>query len=105
MFQGLLHKATEEMDVATCLSSSTVKVLKIFISEEEIEKVKHILETMPHLEQLVLYYDSYFDGDVKVSSQLQMLTRVASPQCKVQLIPIASTLSVSSTVPTSVSTK
>ncbi|KAL1208126.1 putative F-box/LRR-repeat protein [Cardamine amara subsp. amara] len=94
VFQGL-HKAyTEEKDdVATCLSSSLVKVLKIFISDEEIEKqidkVKHFLETMPHLEQLVLYYDSSFDGDVKVSSQLQMLTRVTSTKCKVvQLIPI-----------------
>ncbi|KAL1189743.1 putative F-box/LRR-repeat protein [Cardamine amara subsp. amara] len=109
VFQGLLYKATEKKDVATCLSSSPVKVIEIFFSGEQIEKqmevVKHFLETMPHLEQLVLYYDSSFDGDVKVSWQLQMLTRVASPRCKVQLIPIASALSVSYTVPTSVSTK
>ncbi|XP_020880541.1 putative F-box/LRR-repeat protein At3g59170 [Arabidopsis lyrata subsp. lyrata] len=82
VFQGLLHRDTEE-DVA--ISSSSVKVLKIFISDEkvkkQIEKVKHFMETMPRLEQLVLYYD------VKVSSQLQMLSRLASSKCKIHLIP------------------
>lgn len=83
MFQGLLYRDSEDEEVA--ISSSSVKVLKIFISddkiEKQIEKVKHFLEAMPHLEQLVVYYD------VKVSSQLQMLSRLASPKCKVQLIP------------------
>jgi len=82
MFQGLLHRDNKE-DVA--ISSSSVKVLKIFLSgdklKKQIEKVKHFLKTMPRLEQLVFYYD------VKVLSQLHMLSRLASPKCKIHLIP------------------
>ncbi|CAA0387375.1 unnamed protein product [Arabidopsis thaliana] len=82
VFQGLLHRDNKE-DVA--ISSSSVKVLKIFLSgdklKKQIEKVKHFLKTMPRLEQLVFYYD------VKVLSQLHMLSRLASPKCKIHLIP------------------
>ncbi|KFK35159.1 hypothetical protein AALP_AA5G246400 [Arabis alpina] len=119
VFQGLLHKATdkcgdvclckpreeEKEEVPSCLSSSPVKVLKILMNNDKIEKqmeqVKHFLETMPHLEQLVLYYESSFDEEVL--AQLQIQTRAASPKCKVKLIP--GNLSVSSAVPSSVSTK
>ncbi|KAL9295500.1 putative F-box/LRR-repeat protein [Arabidopsis thaliana] len=73
VFQGLLHRDTKEEGVA---------IIKI---EKQIEKVKHFLETMPHLEQLVLHYDSSIDGDMK---QLLMLSSLASPKCKVQLIPL-----------------
>ncbi|KFK35155.1 hypothetical protein AALP_AA5G245900, partial [Arabis alpina] len=100
---GLLHKATdkcgdmclckpreeEKDEVPSCLSSSLVKVVKILMNdgkiEKQIEQVKHFLETMQHLEELVLYCDSSFDEEV--SSQLQKLTPVASPKCKVKLIP------------------
>lgn len=98
-FQGLLHRCRDEClcksrdkDNLTCLSTSPVKVVKILIDDGQIEKhveqVKHLLESMPNLEQLVLYYDSSFDQDlVQVSTQLQMLTRIASPKCMVQLVP------------------
>ncbi|EOA23947.1 hypothetical protein CARUB_v10017163mg [Capsella rubella] len=86
VFKELLHRDTEEEEEDIAISSSSVRVLKIFISDDEkiekkIEKVKQFLETMPNLQQLVLYYD------VKVSSQLQMLSRLASPKCKIHLIP------------------
>ncbi|XP_010473842.1 PREDICTED: putative F-box/LRR-repeat protein At3g59170 [Camelina sativa] len=85
VFQDLLH-IDIEAEEHVAISSISVKVLKIFISdaekiEKKIEKVKHFLETMPNVQQLVLYYG------VKVSSQLQMLSRLASPKCKIHLIP------------------
>ncbi|VYS52346.1 unnamed protein product [Arabidopsis thaliana] len=106
VFQGLHHKDTiicEEVDgclckysedIPTCLSSSPVKVVKVWKFGEknynndmkkQIEQVKHFLETMPNLEQMILYYDTPYDDDVlEVSKQLQMLPRVASAKCKIQ---------------------
>ncbi|KAG7579062.1 F-box domain [Arabidopsis thaliana x Arabidopsis arenosa] len=109
VFQGLHHKDTikcEEVDgclckysedIPTCLSSSPVKVVKVWKFGEknyyyndikkQIEQVKHFLETMPNLEQMILYYDTPYDDDVlEVSKQLQKLTRVASAKCKIQVI-------------------
>ncbi|KAJ0246660.1 F-box/LRR-repeat protein [Hirschfeldia incana] len=120
VFEGLHHKfancgeedmclckSWEEEDIPTCLSSSPVKVLKIlkfgeiFGYEdivEQIKQVQHFLETMPNLEQLVLYYDTSFDKDVnEVSAQLQSHPRVASPKCKISVI--SDNLCLSSTVP------
>ncbi|KAL9299386.1 putative FBD domain-containing protein [Arabidopsis thaliana] len=106
--EGLHHKDTiicEEVDgclckysedIPTCLSSSPVKVVKVWKFGEknynndmkkQIEQVKHFLETMPNLEQMILYYDTPYDDDVlAVSKQLQMLPRVASAKCKIQVI-------------------
>ncbi|KAL9840694.1 putative FBD domain-containing protein [Arabidopsis thaliana] len=55
--------------------------------KKQIEQVKHFQETMPNLEQMILYYDTSYDDDVlDVSMQLQMLHRVASAKCKIQVI-------------------
>ncbi|ESQ44167.1 hypothetical protein EUTSA_v10005909mg [Eutrema salsugineum] len=108
---GCLCKPCE--DTTTCLSSSPVKVLKIlkfgeifddYDIEEQIKQVKHFLETMPNLEQLILYYDTSFDEDVnEVSTQLQRHPRAASSKCKIQVI--SDNLCLSSTVPSTVTTK
>ncbi|XP_056841795.1 putative F-box protein At1g58310 [Raphanus sativus] len=125
VFEGLHHKIKNcgeedmclckpwEEDIPTCLSSSPVKVLKILKFgeifgdediEEQIKQVQHFLETMPNLEQLVLYYDTSFDEDVNiVSAQLQWHPRVASPKCKISVI--SDSLFLSSTVPCSVVSK
>ncbi|CAL9242138.1 unnamed protein product [Arabidopsis halleri] len=101
MIQGYNHKSTIKcVDVdgclckssgesPTCLSSSPVKVLKILKfgeicddKEMQMELVEHFLETMPKLEQMILYYDTPLDEDViEVSKQLEMLPRVASANC------------------------
>ncbi|KAL1191568.1 putative F-box/LRR-repeat protein [Cardamine amara subsp. amara] len=88
VFKGLHHKYTNRCEVKdgclcnmvvhTCLSSSPVKVLKILKfgetfdhdddTEKQIEQVKHFLETMPSLEQVMLYYNTPIitnDQDVK----------------------------------------
>ncbi|XP_018490648.1 F-box/LRR-repeat protein At3g59250 [Raphanus sativus] len=123
VFEGLHHKFANcwEEDkclcnlwmayISTCLSSSPVKVLKILkFGEifgddedivEQIKQVQHFLETMPNLEQLVLYYETSFDEDVnEVSAQLQWHPKVASPKCKITVISDNHCLS--STVPCSV---
>ncbi|KAG7636173.1 FBD domain [Arabidopsis thaliana x Arabidopsis arenosa] len=109
VFQGLHHKDTikcEEVDgclckyfedIPTCLSSSPVKVVKVLKFGEtffnyddmkkQLEQDKHFLETMPNLEQMILYYNTPYDNDVlEVSKQLQILPRVASTKCKIQVI-------------------
>lgn len=117
MFQGLVHKAMDgcgdmclckpgEEGVPSCLSSSPVKVLKIleigkngdFYDDIEIGQIKYFLETMPNLEQMILYYNTPFDEDViEVSSQLERLvSKVASSKCIVQVI--SDNLSLSSTL-------
>lgn len=120
LLQGLLHKATDRCgDVCRCkppeniptycLSSSPVKVLKILMFGEiddktELEQIKHFLESMPHLEQLIIYCDKSIDGNlVKVSKQLQEIPRVASAKCKIQVI--SDNLNLSFTVPSSSSMK
>ncbi|ESQ44164.1 hypothetical protein EUTSA_v10005952mg [Eutrema salsugineum] len=69
-----------------CISSSPVKMLEDDF-EKQTEMIKYFLETMPNLEQVILYYDTPFDVDLKiVSTQFQMLEKVASPKCNIQVI-------------------
>ncbi|CAL9223883.1 unnamed protein product [Arabidopsis halleri] len=100
-----------EVVARTCLSSSPVKVLKIlnfgeicddhedvedddedeefvYCLREQIEHVEHFIEKMPHLEQVILHYYTSSDEDVmmKVFKKLEKLPRVASANCKIQLI-------------------
>ncbi|KAG7611474.1 FBD domain [Arabidopsis suecica] len=95
-----------------CLSSSPVKVLKIlnfgeicdvheddvddeddedeefvYCLREQIEHVEYFIEKMPNLEQVILCYYTSNDEDVmKVFKKLENLPRVASTNCKIQLI-------------------
>lgn len=58
--------------------------------ENRVEHIKHFLETMLNPELTLSFFvcnDSPFEQDVKVSTQLQMLTRVASPKCSVMFRP------------------
>ncbi|XP_020875437.1 LOW QUALITY PROTEIN: putative F-box/LRR-repeat protein At5g41630 [Arabidopsis lyrata subsp. lyrata] len=100
-----------EVVARTCLSSSPVKVLKIlnfgeicddhedvevddedeefvYCLREQIEHVEHFIEKMPNLEQVILHYYTSNDEDVmmKVFKKLEKLPRVASANCKIQLI-------------------
>lgn len=52
--------------------------------ENQMEHIKHFLETMPRLEKLTIY--SIDDNVNEVSSQLKSLPRVASPNCEIQVI-------------------
>lgn len=55
--------------------------------ERQTDLIEHFLESMPNLEQVILFYDTTYDDDLKiVSTQLQMLEKVASPKCKIQVI-------------------
>lgn len=88
-----------------------MKVLKIFLFEDndeedgsEIRQMKHFLEKMPHLEQLIVYYNTSYDPAVfELSKKLQKIPRIASPKCKIQVI--SKNLSLSSTLPCSLTTK
>lgn len=85
-------------DIDVCLSSSPVKVIKILNFGEEdtefeenvadkIKQVKQFLETMPELEQVMLFYNTPEVEDVmKVFKELQKLPRVASAKCEIQII-------------------
>ncbi|XP_010413724.1 PREDICTED: putative F-box/FBD/LRR-repeat protein At3g59240 [Camelina sativa] len=110
VFEGLHHKKTVKCedgdgclckssseDIRSCLSSSPVKVLKILkfgeISfycddtekQKQMEQVKHFLETMPSLEQMIVCYNTRIDEDLK--GQLERLVpRGASSKCSIQLI-------------------
>ncbi|XP_019100976.1 PREDICTED: putative F-box/LRR-repeat protein At3g59230 [Camelina sativa] len=105
VFDGLHHKYTIKCgdvdgclckisgEVPTCLSSSPVKALKVLrfgetgIEENQIELIKHFLETMPRLEKLTVHYDTSIDDDlIKVSSQLNNFAREASPNCEIHVI-------------------
>ncbi|WZZ66635.1 hypothetical protein YC2023_078005 [Brassica napus] len=104
MIQGLSHTFTVKCmdvdgclckfsgEVPTCLSSSPVKVLKILRFgdsgvEKETDLIKHFLETMPQLEQLMIYYDTLFDDSViELSSELKSFPTKASPSCEIQVI-------------------
>ncbi|KAJ0255543.1 F-box/LRR-repeat protein [Hirschfeldia incana] len=103
VFDGLSHSFTVKCmdvdgclckfsgEVPTCLSSSPVKVLKILRFGDNVEKekdlTKHFLETMPRLEQLMIYYDTLFDDDVfELSSELKRFPTKASPICEIQVI-------------------
>ncbi|CAF2173850.1 unnamed protein product [Brassica napus] len=104
VFEGLSHTYTvkcENVDgclckfsgeVPICLSSSPVKVLQIMGFgeagvERETELIKYFLETVPQLEQLIVYYDTLFDDDViELSSELKRFPTKASPSCEIQVI-------------------
>ncbi|EOA23798.1 hypothetical protein CARUB_v10017012mg [Capsella rubella] len=95
----------------SCLSSSPVKVLKIFLFDDndeedgsEVRQIKYFLEKMPRLEQLLVYYDtSYEPAVLDLSKKLQMTSKVASPKCKIQVV--SENLSLSCTVPSFLTTK
>ncbi|RID54521.1 hypothetical protein BRARA_G01836 [Brassica rapa] len=91
VFEGLSHTYTVKCgdvdgclckfsgEVPTCLSSSPVK--------RERQLIKYFLETMPRLEQLIVYYDTFFDDDViELSSELKRFPTKASPSCEIQVI-------------------
>ncbi|VVA92988.1 unnamed protein product [Arabis nemorensis] len=119
IFHGLLHKSTDRCgdvcrckplkDNPTCLSSSPVKVIKIrkfgeIDNNTELAQIKHFLESMPHLEQLVVCYDTSIEENLlKVSKQLQKLPTLASAKCKIQVI--SNNLSISFTLSSSLSMK
>ncbi|XP_018459995.1 F-box/LRR-repeat protein At3g59210 [Raphanus sativus] len=108
VFQGLIHKATDKCgDVCLCkglqkisssLSHCPVKFLKILkfgeacgdddeVEDMEMEMIKHFVEKMLNLEQLIIYYNTSIKDDlVEVLNQLQMLPEVASFKCKIQVI-------------------
>lgn len=53
----------------------------------EMEMIKHFVEKMLNLEQLIIYYNTSIKDDlVEVLNQLQMLPEVASFKCKIQVI-------------------
>ncbi|KAL1189741.1 F-box/LRR-repeat protein [Cardamine amara subsp. amara] len=91
----------------SCLLTSPVKVLKIFLFEDndeedgsEIRQMKHFLEKMPRLEELIVYYNTAYDSAVfELSKNLQKIPRIASAKCKIQVI--SENLSLSSTLPCS----
>ncbi|CAH2063575.1 unnamed protein product [Thlaspi arvense] len=116
VFKGLIHKRNNGCgnlcccnppEHPSCLSSSPVKVLKVIMSEiyeeedpREIEQMKHFLETMPCLEQLIVYYNTSYDPAVfGLSKKLQKIDGIASPKCLIRVI--SQNLSLSSTVPCS----
>ncbi|EFH46886.1 predicted protein [Arabidopsis lyrata subsp. lyrata] len=55
---------------------------------DQIEHVEHFIEKMPNLEQVILHYYTSNDEDLmmKVFKKLENLPRVASANCKIQLI-------------------
>ncbi|KAF8085190.1 hypothetical protein N665_0676s0004 [Sinapis alba] len=119
IFKGLVHKSTDgcgnlcdckPLKNPACLSSSVVKVLKIVLSVDvdddgiEIEQIKHFVEKMPRLEQLVVYFNISYDPSVfDLSKKLQSIPRIASPKCNIQVI--SPNLSLSSTLPSTLSKK
>ncbi|CAL9245801.1 unnamed protein product [Arabidopsis halleri] len=94
----------------SCLSSSPVKVLKIFLFDDndeedgsEMRQIKYFLEKMPRLEELIVYYNTSYDPAVlELSKKLQKIPKIASPKCKIQVI--SENLSLSSTVPSFLTT-
>lgn len=95
------------------LSSSPVKILKVLKfgeitnykddMDKQTDLIRYFVETMPNLEQVILYYDTPLDGDLSiVSTGFQMLEKVASTKCKIQVI--SDDISFSSTVHSSSST-
>ncbi|KAG2324753.1 hypothetical protein Bca4012_039267 [Brassica carinata] len=79
------------------LSSSPVKKLKVLKfgeitnhkddMDKQTDLINYFVETMPNLEEVVLYYDTPFDSDLEiVSNGFQQLEKVASTKCKIQVI-------------------
>ncbi|KAF8085191.1 hypothetical protein N665_0676s0005 [Sinapis alba] len=89
------------------LSSSPVKKLKVLKfgeitnykddMDKQTDLINYFVESMPNLEQVVLYYDTPFDSDLEiVSNGFQMLEKVGSTKCKIQVV--SDNISFSSTV-------
>ncbi|KAG2260770.1 hypothetical protein Bca52824_080064 [Brassica carinata] len=89
------------------LSSSPVKKLKVLkfgeISsniddmDKQMDLINYFVETMPNLEEVVLYCVTPFDGYVEIVSKgFQKLEKVASTKCKIRVI--SDEISFSSTV-------
>ncbi|XP_056846936.1 F-box/LRR-repeat protein At3g59190-like [Raphanus sativus] len=89
------------------LSSSPVKKLKVLKfgeitnrkddMDKQTDLINYFVETMPNLEEVVLYYDTPFDSDLEiVSNEFQQLEKVASTKCKIQVI--SDNISISTTV-------
>lgn len=79
------------------LASSPVKKLKVLKfgeitnrkddMDKQSDLINYFVETMPNLEEVVLYYDTPFDSDLEiVSNEFQQLEKVASTKCKIQVI-------------------
>nr|VDC99579.1 unnamed protein product [Brassica rapa] len=79
------------------LSSSPVKKLKVLKfgeitnykddMDKQSDLINHFVQTMPNLEEVVLYYDTPFDSDLEiVSNGFQQLEKVASTKCKIQVV-------------------
>ncbi|CAN6898827.1 unnamed protein product [Brassica oleracea] len=119
VFKGFVHKSTKgcgnmclckPLKNPSCLSSSAVKVLKIILSVHidddgmEEEQIKHFLEKMPRLEQLVVYFNESYEPSVfELSKKLQSVPTIASPKCNLQVI--SQKLSLSSTLPCALTKK
>ncbi|ESQ44165.1 hypothetical protein EUTSA_v10006442mg, partial [Eutrema salsugineum] len=119
VLKGLVHKLNKGCgDMCcckrpkhpSCLSSSPVKVVKILMCEDydedmmEMEQMKHFLKKMPCLEQLMVYYNTSYDPSVlELSKKLQKINGIASAKCKIHVI--SQNLSLSSTVPCSLTMK
>ncbi|KAF2588124.1 hypothetical protein F2Q70_00041129 [Brassica cretica] len=99
VFEGfhLQHNTCPWWDTSTFLSSNSVTVLKILdlgggavggeYSDEQIKQIQLILERMPNLKQLTIYYLTFNEEDVyELLAQLQGHPRVASSKCKIQVI-------------------
>lgn len=55
--------------------------------DKQMDLIKYFVETMPNLEEEMLYYDSPTDGDLEIVSRgFQKLEKVASTKCKIQVI-------------------
>ncbi|CAN6905300.1 unnamed protein product [Brassica oleracea var. botrytis] len=119
VFKGLVHKSTKgcgnmclckPLKNSSCLSSSAVKVLKIILSVHidddgmEEEQIKHFLEKMLRLEQLVVYFNESYEPSVfELSKKLKSVSTIASPKCNLQVI--SQNLSLSSTLPCALTKK
>ncbi|CAN7128704.1 unnamed protein product [Brassica rapa subsp. narinosa] len=79
------------------LSSSPVKKLKVLKfgeitnykddMDKQSDLINYFVETMPNLEEVVLYYDTPFDSDLEiVSNGFQQLEKVVSTKCKIQVV-------------------
>ncbi|XP_033136024.1 F-box/LRR-repeat protein At3g59210 [Brassica rapa] len=108
VFEGLHYgdiNHTPWEDTSAWLSSSPVKKLKVLKFEavscdiddmdRQIYIIKHFVETMPNLEEVVLYYVTRGDDDDPriVSTAFQMFEKLASTKCKIRVVSDKITLS------------
>ncbi|CAN6898821.1 unnamed protein product [Brassica oleracea] len=101
VFEGfhLQHNTCPWWDTSTFLSSNSVTVLKILdlgggavggeYSDEQIKQIQLILERMPNLKQLTIYYLTFNEEDVyELLAKFHGHPRVASSKCKIQVIDV-----------------